>query len=92
MNILQCLVVSFPFDEQVPKYLLKSQNFQQECIISAVELLSAHFAQWSYHITFPELSVIPLIRLKRFYSKTTVESHRHIVKRLIEQVRALHGV
>lgn len=72
----------------MPKQLLKSQEFQTECILSVVELLSAHFGQWSYHISFPELATIPLILLKRFYAKTSIEGLRRPVKRLIDQVRA----
>ncbi|CAA7405438.1 unnamed protein product [Spirodela intermedia] len=68
---------------RVPKQLLKSWGFQEECILSAIEQLSAHFAQWSYCISFPELVTIPLIVLKRFLEETTVESHR----RLVEQNR-----
>ncbi|XXG77452.1 hypothetical protein AAC387_Pa08g1599 [Persea americana] len=71
---------------KVPKRLLKSRDFQEGCILSAMNLLSAHFAQWSYHISFPELATIPLIRLRIFHEKTTVESLKRLVKRLIDQV------
>ncbi|XP_072952208.1 protein REBELOTE [Typha angustifolia] len=71
---------------KVPKQLLKSQDFHEECVLSAIELLSAHFAQWSYHISFPELTAIPLILLKRFDAKTTIEGLRRPVRRLIDQV------
>ncbi|KAJ8747261.1 hypothetical protein K2173_014407 [Erythroxylum novogranatense] len=59
-----------------PKYWLKSRNFQEECVLSTVELLVAHFAQWSYHISFPELATIPLIRLRKFHETTTIEGLR----------------
>ncbi|KAI3902300.1 hypothetical protein MKX01_011656 [Papaver californicum] len=79
-----------PFDMsfalKVPKQWLKSRLFQEECVLSAIELLSAHFAQWSYHISFPELAAIPLIRLRKFNEKITVESLRRSVKRLIDMV------
>ncbi|RZC48301.1 hypothetical protein C5167_041242 [Papaver somniferum] len=79
-----------PFDMsfalKVPKQWLKSRLFQEECVLSVIELLSAHFAQWSYHISFPELAAIPLIRLRKFNEKTTVESLRRPVKRLIDMV------
>ncbi|RZC44265.1 hypothetical protein C5167_037215 [Papaver somniferum] len=43
-----------PFDMsfalKVPKQWLKPHLFQEECVLSVIELLSAHFAQWSYHI------------------------------------------
>lgn len=71
---------------KLPKNVLKSRNFKEECILSAVELLSAHFSQWSYHISFPELATIPLICLRKFHETTTVESYRRLLKRLIDQV------
>lgn len=81
-------VKSFNFSSmlKVPKNLLKSQNFQEECILSAIELLSAHFSQWGYHISFPELATIPLIVFKRFHEKLTNETLRRQVKRFIDQV------
>ncbi|KAK9283729.1 hypothetical protein L1049_011979 [Liquidambar formosana] len=79
-----------PFDLssviKLPKHWLKSRSFQEECIFSAIELLSAHFALWSYHISFPDLATIPLIRLRKFYEATTIESLRRVVKRLIDQM------
>lgn len=71
---------------QLPKHWLKSRNFQEECLFSAIELLTLHFAQWSYHISFPEVAIIPLICLKKFLEKTTIESFRRVVKRFIDQV------
>jgi nucleolar complex protein 2 len=70
----------------VPKNLLKSRDFQEECILSAIQILSAHFAQWSYHVSFPEVATIPLVLLKRLHEQTTVESLRRPIKRLIDQV------
>ncbi|KAL2926378.1 Nucleolar complex protein 2-like protein [Bienertia sinuspersici] len=71
---------------QVPKYWLKSRDFHEECVSAAVELLCAHFIHWSHHISFPELATVPVIRLKQFHEKSTVESLRRPVKRLIDQV------
>ncbi|XP_059308314.1 protein REBELOTE isoform X1 [Lycium ferocissimum] len=71
---------------KLPKNCLKSQTFQDECITSAIEQLSSHFLQWSYHISFPDLATIPLIHLKKFYESKTKESLRRAVKHLIEQV------
>lgn len=71
---------------QLPKSCLKSQTFQDECITSAIEQLSSHFLQWSYHISFPELATVPLIRLKKFNESKTKESLCRAVKHLIEQV------
>lgn len=71
---------------KVPKQLLKSRAFHDECIHSAIEMLLAHIAQWSYHISFPEVATIPLILLKRFHEKATLDSIRRTVKRLIDQV------
>ncbi|XP_068331222.1 protein REBELOTE-like [Pyrus communis] len=69
-----------------PKNWLKSRNFQEQCVVSVIELLSAHFAQWSYHISFPDLATIPLVRLRKFHEITTIESFKRIVKRFIDQV------
>ena len=71
---------------QLPKHWLKSRGFQEECILSASELLSEHFAQWSYHISFPELATTPLKNLKKVFEKTSIESFRRVIKRFIDQV------
>lgn len=71
---------------KLPKSCLKSQTFQDECIISAIEQLSSHFLQWSYHISFPELATVPLIRLKKFCLSKTKERLYCAIKHLIEQV------
>ncbi|XP_024980378.1 nucleolar complex protein 2 homolog isoform X3 [Cynara cardunculus var. scolymus] len=73
-------------DNKLPKFWLKSQNFMEQCVYSAVELLAVHFMQWSYHISFPELGTTSLIRLRKFHEKTSVESLRRVVKRLMDQV------
>jgi nucleolar complex protein 2 len=66
--------------------MLKSRDFHEECILSAIDVLSAHFAQWCYHVSFPEVATIPLILLKRLHEQTTIESLRRPIKRLIDQV------
>ncbi|XP_057521074.1 protein REBELOTE isoform X2 [Amaranthus tricolor] len=71
---------------KLPKYWLKSQDFQEECVFSAVELLCAHFIKWCYHISYPELATVPVIRLKNFHEKSTFDSLRRPVKRLIDQI------
>lgn len=81
------LIVSF-WMVQLPKSCLKSQTFQEECLLSAIEQLSVHFSQWSYHISFPDLATIPLIHLKKFHESTNTESLRRMVKRMIDQVLA----
>jgi len=78
--------VNFSSLLKVSKSLLKSRDFQEECVLSAIQVLSAHFAQWSYHVSFPEVATIPLILLKRLHEQTTIESLHRPVKRLIDQV------
>ncbi|KAI4382744.1 hypothetical protein MLD38_008665 [Melastoma candidum] len=70
----------------LPKHLLKSQNFEEKCVTSAVKLLASHFDQWSHFISFPELATMPIIRLKKFNEVTKNESFRRVVKRFIDQV------
>ncbi|XWS58835.1 hypothetical protein CRYUN_Cryun08bG0068000 [Craigia yunnanensis] len=77
---------NFSSSVKLPKHWLKSRNFQEKCVSSVIESLAMHFAQWSYHITFPELATIPLIRLRKFHDTTTIESFRRVVKRFIDQV------
>ncbi|KAK7266166.1 hypothetical protein RIF29_18808 [Crotalaria pallida] len=71
---------------KLPKHWLKSRDFPDECISSAIELLSEHFAQWRYHISFPELATAPLIHLKKLYEITSIESFKRVIKRFIDQV------
>lgn len=71
---------------QLPKNWLKSQNFQERCIFSVIELLAGHFAQWSFHISLPELATIPIMRLKKFIERSTMEGLKRVVKRFIDQV------
>ncbi|XP_047327533.1 nucleolar complex-associated protein 2 [Impatiens glandulifera] len=71
---------------KLPMYFLKSGKFKETCVQSAIELLVAHFAQWSYHISFPELATIPLIRLRELHEMSTSESSKRAVKRLIDHV------
>lgn len=77
---------------QLPKYWLKSQKFVEECILSSIELLSAHFSQWSHNISFPELATIPLTQFKKFQATTTTENLKRLVKRFIDQVVAVFCV
>ncbi|XP_042035337.1 nucleolar complex protein 2 homolog, partial [Salvia splendens] len=71
---------------KLPKHYLKSKSFQEECFQSAFKQLAFHFSQWSYHISFPDLATIPVIRLRRILETTTVESLCRIVKLMIDQV------
>lgn len=71
---------------KLPKHILKSQSFQEECLYSTIEQLSRHFAQWSFHISYPELATVPLNRLRKFHDSTSVDGVRRVVKRFVEQV------
>lgn len=74
---------------QLPKYWLKSKDFQEQCFFSSIELLCMHFDQWSHHISLPELATAPLIRLRKFCETTTDEHFKRAVKRFIDQVYML---
>ncbi|KAL3684896.1 hypothetical protein R1sor_002918 [Riccia sorocarpa] len=78
--------VDFDTVLKVPKTEVKTRAFQDECVSSVVEQLGEHLAQWSYNVAFPELSVVPLLQLRHFMKKTTVERFRRQVKQLVEQV------
>ncbi|XWS57410.1 hypothetical protein CRYUN_Cryun09bG0171800 [Craigia yunnanensis] len=55
------------------KPILKTRAFQEACVISVVEELAEHLAQWSYSVAFFELSFIPAARLRSFCKSTKVE-------------------
>ncbi|KAL2653090.1 hypothetical protein R1flu_021218 [Riccia fluitans] len=78
--------VDFDTILKVQKTDVKTRAFQDECVSSVVEQLGEHLAQWSYNVAFPELSVVPLLQLRHFMKKTTVERFRRQVKQLVEQV------
>ncbi|KAG9159146.1 hypothetical protein Leryth_024890 [Lithospermum erythrorhizon] len=71
---------------KLPKHILKSQTFQEECLFSTIGLTIKTLAQWSFHISFPELATIPLTSLRKFHDSTSVDGMRRMVKRFIEQV------
>ncbi|XP_026403536.1 nucleolar complex protein 2 homolog [Papaver somniferum] len=71
---------------KVRKQWVNSRLFQEECVLSVIELLSAHFAQWSYQTAFPGLAHIALFRLRKFHEKITVESLRSRVECLMKMV------
>ncbi|CAN7066939.1 unnamed protein product, partial [Brassica rapa subsp. trilocularis] len=70
---------------KLPKNWLKSQNFQEQCIFSVIEHLAVHFSQWSFHMSFSELAIIPIMRLNKFGERTTLEELKLVVKRFIKQ-------
>ncbi|XP_047165075.1 nucleolar complex-associated protein 2 [Vigna umbellata] len=73
---------------KVSKLTLKTRAFQEACVISVVEELAEHLAQWSYSVAFMELSFIPLVRLRSFCKLTKVERFRKEMRQLIRQIEA----
>ncbi|CAJ1977783.1 unnamed protein product [Sphenostylis stenocarpa] len=73
---------------KVSKLTLKTRAFQEACVISVVEELAEHLAQWSYSVAFMELSFIPLVRLRSFCKSTKVERFRKEMRQLIRQIEA----
>jgi len=55
-------------------------------VCSAIQVLSAHFAQWSYHVSFQEVATIPLILLKKLHEQTPIESIHHLIIRFLDKV------
>ncbi|EOY11698.1 Peroxidase 31, putative isoform 2 [Theobroma cacao] len=73
---------------KVSKPILKTRAFQEACVISVVEELAEHLAQWSYSVAFFELSFIPAQRLRSFCKSTKVERFRKEMRHLIRQIEA----
>jgi nucleolar complex protein 2 len=51
-----------------------------------VELLAEHLAHWSYSPAFPELSLLPVLNLRRFAKTTKVDKFRKAVKALLDTI------
>ena len=75
---------------QASKPILKTRAFQEACVISVVEELAEHLAQWSYSVAFFELSFIPAVRLRSFCKSTKVERFRKEMRHLIRRVHSLN--
>ncbi|GLT76566.1 hypothetical protein SLA2020_482190 [Shorea laevis] len=73
---------------KVSKPTLKTRAFQEACVISVIEELSEHLAQWSYSVAFFESSFIPAVRLRTFCKTTKVERFRKEMRHLIRQIEA----
>ncbi|KAG2671344.1 hypothetical protein I3843_14G127900 [Carya illinoinensis] len=73
---------------KVSETTLKTRAFQEACVLSVIEELADHLAQWSYSVAFFELSFIPLVRLRSFCKTTKVERFRKEMRQLIRQIEA----
>lgn len=50
------------------------------------ELLAEHLAQWSYSPAFPELSLLPVLNLRKFAKATKVDKFRKAVRALMDAI------
>ncbi|GER25041.1 nucleolar complex protein 2 homolog [Striga asiatica] len=73
---------------KVSKTTLKTRAFQEACVLSVVEELAEHLAQWSYSIAFLEFSFVPGVRLRNFCKSTKVDRFRKEMRHLIRQIEA----
>ncbi|KAL6493892.1 Nucleolar Complex 2 protein [Orobanche gracilis] len=73
---------------KVSKSTLKTRAFQEACVLSVVEELAEHLAQWSYSIAFLELSFVPSVRLRNFCKSTKVDRFRKEMRHLIRQIES----
>lgn len=71
---------------QVPKQAVKTRAFQDDCVTGVIEQLTEHLAQNSYSVAFPELSVVPLVQIRRTLKEVKVDRFRKLIKQLVEQV------
>ncbi|KAF4358848.1 hypothetical protein F8388_013652 [Cannabis sativa] len=60
---------------KVSKPIVKTRAFQEACVFSVIDELSEHLAQWSYSVSFFELSFIPAVRLRNFTKSTKIEAN-----------------
>ncbi|XP_062083883.1 nucleolar complex-associated protein 2 [Humulus lupulus] len=73
---------------KVSKPIVKTRAFQEACVFSVIDELSEHLAQWSYSVSFFELSFIPAVRLRNFTKSTKVDRFRKAMRQLIRQIEA----
>ncbi|GMH21716.1 hypothetical protein Nepgr_023558 [Nepenthes gracilis] len=73
---------------KVSKVTVKTRSFQEACVFSVIEELAEHLAQWSYSVSFFELSFVPATRLRSFCKRTKIERFRREMKWLIRQIEA----
>ncbi|XP_022133977.1 nucleolar complex protein 2 homolog isoform X2 [Momordica charantia] len=73
---------------KVSKPTLKTRAFQEACVFSVIEELADHLSQWSYSISFFELSFIPVVRLRSFCKSTKIQRFEKEIRQLIRQVEA----
>ncbi|XP_075105780.1 nucleolar complex-associated protein 2 [Nicotiana tabacum] len=73
---------------RVSKLTLKTRAFQEACVLSVVEELAEHLAQWSYSVAFFELSFVPVVRLRNFCKSTNVERFRREIRQIIREIEA----
>ncbi|XP_024364544.1 nucleolar complex-associated protein 2 [Physcomitrium patens] len=71
---------------KVPKQAVKTRAFQDDCVTGVIEQLTEHLAQNSYSVAFPELSVVPLVQLRRMLKEIKVDRFRKLIKQLVEQI------
>ncbi|KAL3647634.1 hypothetical protein CASFOL_008602 [Castilleja foliolosa] len=73
---------------KVSKATLKTRAFQEACVSAVVEGLAEHLSQWSYSISFMELSFVPSVRIRNFCKTTKVDRFRKEMRRLTRQIEA----
>lgn len=71
---------------KVPKQAVKTRAFQDDCMTGVIEQLTEHLAQNSYSVAFPELSVVPLVQIRRMLKEVKVDRFRKLIKQLVEQI------
>ncbi|KAK3260781.1 hypothetical protein CYMTET_30281 [Cymbomonas tetramitiformis] len=71
---------------KVPKASLRTTAFQGECMSQALWLLAEHLSHWGYSPSFPELTHVPIVALRAFVKKTSVDRFRKQAKSLVEVV------
>eukprot|EP00803_Ostreobium_quekettii_P001539 evm.model.scf_347.12 EVM.evm.TU.scf_347.12 scf_347:81912-91436(+) len=68
---------------KLPQATLNNAMFQAEVVEQVMELLARHAAQWSYTVSFPELSYWITFSLRKFARATPTERFRVNARQLI---------
>merc|ERR1712193_73575 len=80
-----------PF-KKLPNYKVLSGVLTKKCLRDklleqALEVLSEYFRESAYHVAFPELSLVFLLRLRRVAQYCTQKRFREYAKQLMETIK-----
>ena len=66
--------------------MVRTREYQQAVVEEVVLHLASFASRWAFHVSFPELMLLPLHHLRAFSKSSTVEKFRTQIKALMHVV------